>query len=124
MVDKAKDMAATVGDKVKDAASSVGDMASSAASSVGHAADRLAAGAGSGMRNLGETIQQRGPQEGMLGNASKAVGGTLASGGKYVEEQGLTGMLEDIGGLIRRNPIPALLVGISIGVLVSRALRS
>jgi hypothetical protein len=60
----------------------------------------------------------------MLGSASKAVGGTLASGGKYIEEQGFTGMLEDLGGIIRRNPIPALLIGIGVGVLISRALRS
>jgi hypothetical protein len=124
MIDKAKDMASSVGETVKDAASSVGEMASNAASAVGHAADRLASGAGTGMRNLGETIQQKGPHEGMLGSAARAVGGTLASGGKYIEEQGFSGMLEDLGGLIRRNPIPAILVGVGIGVLISRALRS
>jgi len=134
-MDKAKDMAASAGEKVKDAASSVGDMASHAASSVrdmagnaatsvGHAADRLATNAGSGMRSLGETIEKKGPQDGMLGSATKAVAGTLASGGKYIEEQGFSGMLDDLGGLIKRNPIPAILIGVGVGVLISRALRS
>lgn len=123
-LDKAKDMAATAGEKVKDAASTVGDMAGHAAASVGHAADRLATNAGSGMRSLGETIEKKGPQDGMLGSATKAVAGTLASGGKYIEEQGFSGMLDDLGGLIKRNPIPAILIGVGVGVLISRALRS
>lgn len=135
MMDKAKDAASTVGEKVRDAASSAADMAGSAASSVrdaaagaassvGHSADRLASGAGSGMRGLGDTIQKNAPQEGVLGSAARAVSGTLQSGGKYIEEHGLSGIAEDLGGLIRRNPIPAMLIGVGIGVLISRALRS
>jgi hypothetical protein len=33
-------------------------------------------------------------------------------------------MMEDVTGLIRRNPIPALLLGLGVGFLIGRALSS
>jgi len=124
VTDKAKDVASQVVDKARDAASTVGGMVSSAASTVGHTADNLASSAGSGMKSLGETIGQHTPREGMLGTASQAVANTLKSGGKYLEQEGLSGMMDDATELIRRNPIPAVLIGIGIGFLIGRTLGS
>ena len=42
----------------------------------------------------------------------------------HLEEQGLSGMAEDLTGLIRRNPIPAMLIGIGLGYLLARMTRS
>jgi len=126
--DKAKDVAHTVADKAKDAASAVGSMVSGAASStataVGKKADDWTSSAGGGVRSLGETIKEKGPHGGMLGSATKAVGDTLAEGGRYVEEEGLSGMMDDLSEVIRRNPMPAVLVGIGIGFLIGRVLGS
>jgi hypothetical protein len=36
----------------------------------------------------------------------------------------LSGMMGDVTSLIKRNPIPALLIGLGVGVLIGRALRS
>jgi ElaB/YqjD/DUF883 family membrane-anchored ribosome-binding protein len=33
-------------------------------------------------------------------------------------------MVEDVGGLIKRNPIPAVLIGLGVGFLIGRALSS
>jgi len=127
-VDKAKEAASSFGSKAKDVASSVGDMVSNAASSVGSTvsktAEKATTATGSGVRHLGETIKEKGPQEGMLGNATRAVANTLEEGGKYLEQEGLSGMMEDVTELIRRNPMPAILVGIGIGFLIGRTLRS
>jgi len=122
--DKAKDVASQAYDKAKESASSVGEMVSGAASSVGKKAEDLTASAGSSIRQFGDTLSQKAPHEGMLGNASQTVANTLRDSGKYIEEAGLKGMTEDVTELIRRNPFPAVLVGLGIGFLIGRALRS
>jgi hypothetical protein len=52
------------------------------------------------------------------------VASALDSTGHYLEEQGLSGMAEDLTNLIRRNPIPALLIGVGLGYLLARMTRS
>jgi len=123
-MEKAKDVASHVMDKTKEAASSVGEMVSNAATSVGKTAENLTASAGSGIKNLGDTLVHKAPHEGMLGDASQAVAKTIKEGGRYIEEAGLSGMADDLTELIRRNPVPAVLVGLGVGFLIGRALRS
>jgi len=122
--DKAKDVASQAMDKARDAASSVGEMAGNVASNVGRKADDYASAAGSGIKNFGDTIREHGPSEGMLGSATKTVASTTKEVGRYLEEEGLSGMMEDMTTLIKRNPIPAILVGVGVGVLLGRMLRS
>jgi hypothetical protein len=135
VADKAKDlassaahsageMASNVGQRAKDAASNVAHRAEDVASNVGHKAEDATAAVGSGMQSLAGTIREKLPHEGMLGSASSAVASGLESGGRYLKEEGLSGITEDLTNLIRRNPIPALLVGIGIGFLLARSTRS
>jgi len=123
-MDKAKDVAAQAVDKARDAASSVGEMAKNAASNLGHKADDLTHSAGTGIKQFGDTIREHAPREGVLGQASKTVADTTKQVGRYLEEEGLSGMFEDMTSLIKRNPIPAILVGVGLGVLIGRAMRS
>jgi hypothetical protein len=51
------------------------------------------------------------------------VASALDSSGRYLEEQGLSGMAEDVTNLIRRNPIPAMLIGVGLGFLLARLTR-
>src|SRR4051794_11632552 len=91
--DKARDIASQGVEKAKEAASSVGEMVGNAASNVGRKADDLASSAGSGIKNFGDTIREHGPKEGMLGEASKTVANTTKQVGRYLEEEGLSGMM-------------------------------
>jgi ElaB/YqjD/DUF883 family membrane-anchored ribosome-binding protein len=116
-VEKTKEVAANVGQAVSNAASATVDAA-------GKTADKMASATGSGVKHLGETIKEKGPQEGVLAGATQAVGNTLEKGGKYLEEEGISGMMDDVTELIRRNPVPAVLVGIGIGFLIGRTLGS
>jgi len=116
--------ASAVGQTVGQAASTVGQTVSNAASAAGQKADDWTAEAGSSLRQFGETIRQKAPQEGALGNASQAVANTVTNTGKYIEEAGLSGMMDDLTEVIRRNPVPSVLVGIGVGVLIGRLLRS
>jgi len=99
-------------------------MASNAAANVGRKADNLTSSAGSTIKNFGDTIREQGPKEGMLGEATKTVANTTKQVGRYLEEEGLSGMMEDMTNLIKRNPIPAILVGVGLGVLIGRVMRS
>jgi hypothetical protein len=119
--DKAKEAVADAGSKVKETASSVAQKVGDAASFVGQKAQDASTSVGSGMKSLGGTIREHAPSGGMFGNAGGAVADTLESGGRYLQEHGLSGIGDDVTNLIRRNPIPAVLIGIGVGFLVARA---
>jgi hypothetical protein len=123
-VEKAKDTASGLMDKARDAASNVGQAASNMASTVGQKAESATASVGGGMRSLGETVREKGPESGFLGSATKSVAGALENTGSYLEEKNLSGMADDLTNLIRRNPIPALLIGVGLGFLLARTMRS
>ena len=124
MADKAKEGASGVVDKVKDMASTAGQAVGSAATTVGHKAEDAVGAVGSGMHSLGEKIHEKAPESGMLGKAAGAVANTLEAGGRYLEEKRISGMAEDFTNMIRRNPIPALLIGVGLGFLLARTFRS
>jgi len=146
MTDKAKDFASETKDKAQDAAQGVveraGEMASNVASRAGEVASTVAnragemasgagrrvegavTSAGSGMQSFAESVRDYAPSGGMLGSAAGAVADTLENTGEYLESHGLSGVADDLTNLIRRNPIPALLIGIGVGFLIARATRS
>jgi len=45
----------------------------------------------------------------------------IEGGTRYFREHSFQEMADDVAGVIRRNPIPALLVGVGIGFLLARA---
>ena len=120
LADKAKEQASGIVDKAKDIASNVANGAGNAATWAGQRAEDAASGVGGGIKSLGDTIRDKGPQGGVLGSATSAVGDTLSSAGGYLEEKGLSGMGGDLTDLIRKNPVPSMLVGVGIGFLLAR----
>lgn len=120
----AKTTASTMGETARGAASAVAEKAEEAAKYVGQQAEDATMAVGTGMKNLAGTIREKGPHEGILGSAGGAVAETLETSGKYLEQHGLSGIGEDMTNLIRRNPIPAVLIGIAVGYLISRATRT
>ena len=80
-------------DKAKETASSVADSVSNAACYVGQRAE----------------------------DATSKVGATLESTGQYLKEDGLHHMASDMSNMIRRNPIPAMVLGIGLGYLLAQA---
>jgi len=118
---KAEDATSYVGHKAEDAASYVGKKAEEAASYVGQKTGDASAAVGSGLRSFGNTVRDRGPEGGIAGDASSAVADSLESSGRYLQEEGVKDMAEDLTNLIRRNPIPALLIGVAAGYLVAKA---
>jgi len=103
MMDAAKDVAGKVGDAAHDAMHSAGQMASDAASYIGRKAETATSAVGSGL---------------------KSAVGAFESGGKYFTEHSMSDIAGDVTNIIRRNPIPSLLVAVGLGFLMARALRA
>ena len=82
--------------------------------------DRAAAVAGKNLEAAADMIREKAPQEGTLGNTATAVAERLEGIGSYLQNQGLSGAMEDLEGLIRRYPIQSLLLGVGLGYLLSR----
>jgi len=122
--DAASQAVAGTTDKLKDAASQTGQAVTHAAEAVGHKAEQATASVGSGIQSLADTVRERGPTSGVFGHANEAVANTLEGAGRYIEDKNLTGMVDDMSNVIRKNPIPALLIGVGVGFLLGRALRS
>lgn len=115
--------AGQVAQTARSAASAAGDIASDTLSTSGRKADDAASSLGSGMKTLGSTIRSNAPREGTMHSAASHVARTLESGGDYLQEEGFTGMMDDLGGLIRRYPVPALLIGIGLGFCLAATCR-
>jgi ElaB/YqjD/DUF883 family membrane-anchored ribosome-binding protein len=124
MADAAKSGAQNLADTARSAAQNVGEKARQAGEFARDKADQGASTVGKGMESLAGTIRDRGPQEGLLGRATSGVAGALDSTGQYLEQQGVSGMVDDLTGLIRNHPLPAILVGVGIGFMLARLTTS
>lgn len=107
--------------KASEAASAVADKAKQACSTIGQKAEDATHAVGSSMKNLAETMRQKGPQAGVAAAANSSLAQGLETGGQYLEEEGLKGIAGDVTNLIRRNPVPALLLGVGLGFILARA---
>jgi ElaB/YqjD/DUF883 family membrane-anchored ribosome-binding protein len=119
---QAKESAGQAVDKAKEAASHAGTALQEGAQAVGHTAEDATAAVGRGMERVAGTVRDQGPHGGVLGSATHSVADAIEGTGKYLEEKNLSGMMEDVTGLIKRNPIPAVLIGLGVGFLIGRAL--
>ncbi|MHB8972881.1 MAG: hypothetical protein ACYC3X_17705 [Pirellulaceae bacterium] len=122
--DNAKEAATAVGETASHAASAVGAMATQAARDVGQKADDMTATAGVGIQGLGDRLNKHAQQAGVLGNASQAVARVVHDGGEYLKRAKLSGLTERVANLIRQNPLSAVVIGIGLGWVAGRQLKS
>src|SRR5688500_18215138 len=86
----------------------------------GTKADEAAAALGQKLESAADIIRDRLPQEGKAGAMREAVGDRLEASGRYLKQQGVTGIMQDVEGVIRQYPVQILLLGVGIGYLLSR----
>lgn len=91
-----------------------------AMSQTGHKGDQMAAAVGERLGSAADTLRSALPQEGRLGGAVRTVTDGLEASGNYLQEQGLSGAIDEVESLIRRYPIQALLLGAGLGYALSR----
>jgi uncharacterized protein YjbJ (UPF0337 family) len=58
----------------------------------------------------------------VAGAAATAVTDAVAGAGTYLQDKGVEGLSGDLAGLVRRYPVPALLIGLGIGFVLGRSL--
>jgi hypothetical protein len=107
-------------DQASDVATTIGQKAGEVISSVAERADEATSAFGAHMQSWAGAIRENNPSRAPSDSAADAVANTLESGGRYLREQGLSGLGADVTQLIRRNPVPAVLIGIALGYLVAR----
>ena len=108
---------AAVTNTMKDTAGKVADKAEGVMSTVQNAASDAASYVGKQAGNLGSSVS------GAVSDATSAVRDRVEGGYNYVREQGVSGIADDMASIIRRNPVPSVLVALGVGFLVARALR-
>jgi hypothetical protein len=104
--------AAGLMDKARESISAAGDRVDAATHAVGEQ-----------MTSVAESMRGAMSRQGVIGTATEKVAGTLESGGRYLQEEGVGGIVDDITELIRRNPLPALCLGFGLGFIAARMLR-
>jgi len=122
--DKVQDAVGDMGEKATSAASSVIHSAQDAATFVGNKADDGLHAVGAGLKSFGDTVRHSAPRSGMAKDSMGAVADTLENTGKFLEEEGFSGIAAELTSMIKRNPVPSLFVGIGIGFLIGRSLSS
>jgi ElaB/YqjD/DUF883 family membrane-anchored ribosome-binding protein len=94
VVDKTMEAVSGVSDRIEEAVTTAAQRAAQTASSVGHRVEEVAY----------KTVDK------------------VEAGGAYVRERGVTGIVEDLGNFVRRNPLPSLAIGFTIGFLISQVM--
>lgn len=115
--------ASQAGEGVQQAASAAMSKAHEMVGNAGKRVDEATTALGEHAKSWAGTLRERGPHDGMLGSATGAVADSLENTGRYLQDEGVMGMAEDVTELIRRNPIPAMLVGVGIGFMLAKMFR-
>lgn len=121
---KAEEIAKEAGHQLSQAKDRAVDGAKEMGQQIGQRADDATAAAGRGIQNVAETIREHAPNSGVMGSAARTFTEGIESGGRYLEREKLSGMMDDLTDVVRRNPVPALLLAATAGFLLARVLSS
>ena len=85
------------------------------------AADRTTKRAGEALESAADRLRERLPHEGAAGAATAAVSRGVKQTSRVLHQQGVSGIVEDLGVLMRRYPLQTLLLGLGCGYVISRS---
>jgi len=122
--DKASGMSTSdVVDTVKEKASDLGDRAQVAGAQAAAKADDAMTATGTQMHTIAQTLREKAPVEGRVGEVAQQAASVLDRSGTYLEQSDLNDVRGDLEQIIRRYPVQSLLVGLGVGYLLARATR-
>jgi len=118
------------GNQVAETATSTAEKVSSVAEDMGNRAKDLASQAYRQAESAGNYMSERADDATMAvgerlkaaGDVSSNVGRRLKETGDYVEQRGAQGLAADMSELVRKNPVPSVLIGIATGFLFATLL--
>jgi hypothetical protein len=123
LADKANQAGQYVSEQANKMASSAMHSAENAGQYVGHRAEDARHAVGSSIKSVAESIKSAAP-EGMMHDAACSLATSLESTGKYIDEHGINAMTEDLTNVIKRNPLPSVLIAAGVGFLLAKACTS
>ena len=94
-----------------------------AARSAAGSAERISDRVGETVGSIGDNLRQSIPGSSKVDDAVEAATRSIKQTADYVQQEGMSGIVEDLELLIRRYPLQTLLLGMGCGYLLSR-LRS
>jgi hypothetical protein len=124
VADKARDIARSATETARDAATGVMERARDAAGTVADRAKEMAGSAADTAREWASGAVDSVKDSDVVNKAGEYVSEAWETGSRYFQEHSFKDMADDVAGVIRRNPIPALLVGVGLGFILARSLRS
>lgn len=113
-----------IGHKAQQAASTVAEKGREAMHQAGEQADRAAASVGTQMASAADNLRSRLPGDGMMHEAGERVASAMEAGGHYLEEQKLSGSMQDLTELVKKYPLQSIAIGVGIGFLFARMFTS
>jgi ElaB/YqjD/DUF883 family membrane-anchored ribosome-binding protein len=111
--DKAHEWAGNVASKAQETATAAVDKTNDGIAAVGHKMNALAG-----------SVRDAAPPNGAIGSAAGAVADELQAGGQYLEQHNLEAIGKDLTDLVRRHPIPSVLIGFGAGCLLGMAIST
>ena len=93
------------------------------ASTAASTASQPISAVGEKIESLAGVIRDKAPHEGTVGTAATAVAEKLDAAGSYLQTKDFDQMVGDLSGMIRRYPIPSLLIGLGIGYMLAKSTR-
>jgi len=120
---KAHNTASDLKDRAQDVAGDVQDKAQQLGSQVAGKADVATTTVGEKLTDVAQTLRERAPASGSLGDAADTAADTLQRAGTYLQQQDLADIRADLEGIVRRHPMESLLVGLGLGYLLARSMR-
>jgi ElaB/YqjD/DUF883 family membrane-anchored ribosome-binding protein len=122
LTDKAREGAANLTDKAREGVANLSDKAREGAANLTDKADDAISNVGQKMTSLAGQLRENAPREGMIGNAASAVADNLQAGGRFLQEHRIEDVGEEATQMIRRHPVPSVLVAFGIGCLLGISL--
>jgi len=123
LADKANEAGQYVSEQANKLASTAMHSAENAGQYVQHRAEDARHSVGSGIKSMGESLKSAAP-DGMMKDAACSLASSLESTGKYIDEHGINAMTEDLTNVIKRNPLPSVMIAAGIGFLFAKACTS
>jgi uncharacterized protein YjbJ (UPF0337 family) len=111
------------GATLEETAAKAKGAAEETAAAAASAAAQSVSAVGEKIGSLADAIREKAPHEGAIGTAATTVANKLGAAGSYLQEKKMDHMVGDLTGMIRRYPIPALLIGLGIGYLLAGRAR-
>jgi ElaB/YqjD/DUF883 family membrane-anchored ribosome-binding protein len=107
--------ASQIADTVKQKASDVGQQVTATT-------DAALNTAGQRIEHFASSVRTNAPS-GTAGEVATKAADALEQSGQYLQQTSTSNLVSDVTDLVRRRPIPSLLVALGVGYLVVRALR-